>query len=103
MQTDVRARTTSPGATIDPNVDVRGYGVEATDGPVGKVDEATYDAGSGYLVVDTGPWIFGKTVMLPAAVIRSIDETGELVFLDCTKDEVKHAPELDGAQISDGS
>ena len=47
-----------------------GYSVEALDGGIGKIDEASYDVGAGYLVVDTGPWIFGKKVMLPAGVVE---------------------------------
>jgi hypothetical protein len=31
-----------------------GYDVVATDGSIGKVDEATHDVGESYLVVDTG-------------------------------------------------
>ena len=62
---------------MEPNVDVSGYDVEATDGSIGKVDEATYDTGRSYLVVDTGPWIFGKKVMLPAGVVRDIDDERE--------------------------
>ncbi|GLY29274.1 hypothetical protein [Kineosporia sp. NBRC 101731] len=34
---------------------------------------ATYDTDSSYIAVDTSPWIFGKKVLLPAAVIRSVD------------------------------
>ena len=47
-----------------------GYEVEALDGSIGKIDKATRDsAGMGYVVVDTGPWIFGKKVMpLPCSV-----------------------------------
>ena len=47
-----------------------GYDVEAMDGGIGKIDEASYDVGAGYIVVDTGPWIFGKKVLLPAGVIE---------------------------------
>ena len=72
-----------------PTVDITGFEVEATDGSIGKVDEATYETGRSFLVVDTGPWIFGKKVMLPAGVIRSIDETEEKVFVNRTKDEIK--------------
>jgi hypothetical protein len=36
-----------------------GFDAEATDGSIGKIDEATYDVGSSFVVVDTGPWIFG--------------------------------------------
>ena len=80
---------------------VVGYGVEATDGSIGKVDDATYDVGSSYLVVDTGPWIFGKKVMLPAGVIESVDPEGERIVVDRSKDEIKNAPELDEATLDD--
>ena len=58
---------------------LNGFGVEAVDGSIGKIDEATYDVGSSYIVVDTGPWIFGKKVMLPAGVIERIDYDDETV------------------------
>ena len=32
-----------------------GYSVEALDGGIGKIDEASNDVGAGYLVVATGP------------------------------------------------
>jgi hypothetical protein len=60
------------GTSTSPR-NVVGYDVEARDGSIGKVDDATYDTDSSYLVVDTGPWIFGKKVMLPAGVIESVD------------------------------
>ncbi len=105
MHTDVWTyrEASGSGTTIDPNVDVRGYEVEATDGSIGKVDGATYDVGNSYLVVDTGPWIFGKKVMLPAGVIRSIDATEERVFVDRTKDQIKHSPEFDDSMLKDKS
>jgi hypothetical protein len=37
--------------------------IEATDGDIGKVDKAnneTDETDSSYLLVATGPWIFGK-------------------------------------------
>jgi hypothetical protein len=77
------------------DVDLAGFTVEADDGSIGKIDEATYDTGSAYLIVDTGPWIFGKKVMLPAGTIKSIDTFGQKVFVDRTKDEIKNAPEFD--------
>jgi hypothetical protein len=86
---------------LDTNVDVSGYDVEAADGSIGKVDEATYETGRSYLVVDTGPWIFGKKVMLPAGVVRGVDADQEKVFVDRTKDEIKHAPEYDESRADD--
>jgi len=82
------------GANIR-STDVTGYGVEALDGSIGKIDEATYDTGSGYLIVDTGTWIFGKKVMLPAGVVLRVDTTDEKVYVNRMKDEIKDAPELE--------
>ncbi|WP_370468450.1 PRC-barrel domain containing protein [Streptacidiphilus sp. P02-A3a] len=56
-----------------PATDLTGYRVEASDGHIGKVDEHSQEAGAGYLIVDTGPWIFGKQVMLPVGTITRID------------------------------
>jgi hypothetical protein len=77
------------------DIDLYGFSVEARDGSVGKVDDARYDAGMSYVVVDSGPWIFGRTVMLPAGVVDRIDLENETVFVALTKDEVKHAPTFD--------
>ena len=81
--------------------DIVGYAVEAKDGSIGKVDEATHDVGSSYVIVDTGPWIFGKQVMLPAGVIERVDPEEEKVYVDATQDEIKNAPELDEVLRSD--
>jgi hypothetical protein len=75
--------------------DLTGYSVEAIDGSIGKIDEASNEVGNGYIVVDTGPWIFGKKVMLPAGVLRDVDPDSETVFVNRTKDEIKNAPEFD--------
>jgi hypothetical protein len=96
-------RETIVGGVGSGSTDIVGFGVEALDGSIGKVDEATYDAGSAYIVVDTGPWIFGKKVMLPAGVVRDIDAREEKIFVNRTKDQIKDAPEFDESQISDDS
>ena len=72
-----------------------GYTVEALDGKIGKIDEATGETGSSMLIVDTGPWIFGKKVLLPAGVVERVDPDTETVFVSRTKDEIKNAPEFD--------
>src|SRR6059058_5672055 len=84
-----------------PNVDLSGFKVEALDGSIGKVDEATYETGDSFVVVDTGPWIFGKKVMLPAGVIRDIDLDTETVFVNRTKDQIKNAPAFDEQRYRD--
>ena|SRR5687767_12213678 len=81
--------------------DLTGFAVEARDGGIGKIDEATNDVGGSFLVVDTGPWIFGKKVMLPAGVVERVDFDTETVFVDRTKDEIKNAPEFDEGMYRD--
>jgi hypothetical protein len=78
--------------------DLTGYKVEATDGHIGKVDEHSQEVGAGYLVVDTGPWIFGKHVLLPAGTVTSIDTVNQTVQIGRTKEEIKNSPEFDKAK-----
>ena len=80
---------------LSPAPDLTGFDVEATDGHIGKIDEATLAEGNTCLVVDTGFWIFGKKRMLPAGVIQSIDRDGKKVYVSMTKDEIKGAPDYD--------
>jgi hypothetical protein len=83
------------GVDMARGVDLTGFSVEALDDGIGKIDEATYETTQSYIVVDTGPWIFGKKVLLPAAVVQRVDLDSETVFVDRTKDEIKNAPEFD--------
>lgn len=77
--------------------DLVGYKIAATDGDIGKIDEATYETGAASVVVDTGPWILGRKVVLPAGVIQRIDHEDRKVHVDRTKDEIKDSPEYDDA------
>ena len=82
---------------------VVGYEVESIDGSIGKIDDATFETDTGYIVVDTGPWIFGKKVMLPVGVMRNVDHENEKVFVNRTKDEIKNSPEFDDTLRHDES
>jgi hypothetical protein len=83
------------------DIDLTGYSVEAVDGGIGKIDEATHDVGASYIVVDTGPWIFGKKVTLPAGVSDRIDTESETVYVAVTKDDIKSSPEFDEDAVVD--
>jgi hypothetical protein len=76
-------------------LDLSGFSVEATDGSIGKVDETTHEVGSGSLIVDTGPWIFGRKAIIPAAFISRIDENDRRIWVNLTKDQIQNAPEFD--------
>jgi len=76
-------------------LDLTGFDVEATDGKIGTVSDASRDVSNSFVVVDTGPLIFGRKVMLPAGTISSVDTLERKVFVDLTKDRIKNAPEFD--------
>jgi hypothetical protein len=80
-----------PGTPID----LTGYRVEATDGRIGSIDEASKEADAKYLVVDTGPWIFGKKVLLPVGTVARVEHLERVVHVDRTRDQVKDSPAFD--------
>jgi hypothetical protein len=94
-----------PGSSFDPwryrsdvnlaGADLAGYKVEAADGSIGKVDEASHEMNAACIVVDTGPWIFGKKVLIPAGTVHHVDHEDRKVYVDRTKEQIKSAPEFD--------
>ena len=92
MRTDL---WTYPDQYLVETLDIEGFDVVAADGEIGHIDEATYDVSSSYVVVDTGPWIFGRKVLLPAGVIQQIDQADRKVFVRLTKQQIKDSPEFD--------
>ncbi|GAA2772305.1 PRC-barrel domain containing protein [Streptomyces lavendulae] len=74
--------------------DLTGYKVEAVDGSIGKVDKHSDEVGDAYLVVDTGVWIFGKEVLLPASTVISIDLEQRTIHVERTKEQIKDSPEF---------
>lgn len=80
-------------AEVTPELDLTGFRVIARDGQVGKVDEATLDAGDSYLVVDTGMFSL-KRVVLPAGLVDNVNVEDRSVHVDCTKKQIRNAPEI---------
>lgn len=76
---------------------IRGYSIQARDGNLGRVDDLLFDDVSWtmrYLVADTA-WLFGRKVLLSAAVagIPQADDTVVPVML--TKQQVEDSPSVD--------
>jgi len=82
-------------------LDLSGYSVETRDGEAGKVDQATYEDGRSFLVVNTGPPLLGKKVVVPAALVRRVDQVAEALELEVTKDALESAPEADDERLGD--
>jgi hypothetical protein len=69
-----------------------GYDVEAADGGIGKIDQASTEVNRQYLVVDTGFWIFGKKRLIPAGMVSRVDHADRQVFMSMTKDRSRTRP-----------
>ncbi|HEX2112375.1 MAG TPA: hypothetical protein VHF67_12575 [Gaiellaceae bacterium] len=98
----VRRGRAGIGAEVE-ELDLTKFSAEATDGDVGKVDSASYEPGASFIVVDTGPLVLGKKVLVPAGLVRSIDDVGQTVEIDLAKDQVENAPGVDEERIRDES
>jgi hypothetical protein len=84
-------------------LDLTEFSAEATDGEVGKIDSATYEPGASFIVVDTGPPVLGKKVVVPAGLVRSVDDVGQIVRVSLAKDEIENAPDVDEDRLGDES
>ncbi|MFD3699840.1 PRC-barrel domain containing protein [Streptomyces sp. NPDC058646] len=69
-----------------------GFTVEASDGVIGHVDRQQDRSGMQHLVVDTGVWVFGRSVLIPAGAIARIDTEAQAVTVSATQEEIKNAP-----------
>ncbi|MFC8872664.1 PRC-barrel domain-containing protein [Streptomyces sp. NPDC057148] len=72
--------------------DLTGCTVVATDGTIGHVDRQAEHFGMRHLVVDTGVWVFGRSVLVPVGMVRGIDPGARTVTVACTRAQVKAAP-----------
>ena len=76
------------------SVDVSGFEVVGPDGSIGTVDKASNDVRVNYIIVDTGDWLSGRQVILPAATVERIDSGVRKVILNRTRDDIRNAPEF---------
>ena len=76
------------------SVDLTGFEVVGRDGSIGTVDRESNDVRVNYVVVDTGDWLPGRQVMLPAYTVERIDPAARRVVVDRTRDDIRRAPDL---------
>ncbi|MFD9355162.1 PRC-barrel domain containing protein [Streptomyces sp. NPDC060031] len=81
--------------------DLIGYRVEASDGHIGSVDKHSEYVGKPFIVVDTGPWIFGRHVLVPTSLVARVDTENETVFVSATKEEIKDSPDYESGQTDE--
>lgn len=76
---------------------MRGYSIHATDGDIGVVDEFYFDDKTwtaSYLVVETGSWLSGRSVLISPTAIVKVDPILEKVYLTLTKEQVEKSPDV---------
>ncbi|MFB7456329.1 MULTISPECIES: PRC-barrel domain-containing protein [unclassified Streptomyces] len=72
--------------------DLTGFTVVAADGTVGHVDREGGRSGMRHLVVDTGVWVFGRSVMVPVGMVAGIDSAERRITVACSRGQIKAAP-----------
>lgn len=69
-----------------------------TDGDAGTVKDIYFDDehwAVRYLVVKTGGWLSGRTVLVSPWAVTSIDRSQATVNLNLTRDQIRNSPEID--------
>jgi sporulation protein YlmC with PRC-barrel domain len=77
---------------------IKGYTIAANDGHLGTVSDFLFDDVTWlvrWLVVDTGTWLSGRKVLLPASVLGHLDSERSEFSVRLTKQEVKDSPNID--------
>ncbi|AUY48076.1 PRC-barrel domain containing protein [Streptomyces sp. CB01881] len=87
-----------PGSHHAADLNLVGYEVEATDGPLGRVEQ---DAGD-HLLVDAGPWVQGTRLLVPVGLVARIDHLELVVHLDCPRARVRSAPPPAAVELTPG-
>jgi hypothetical protein len=80
-----------------------GCAVHASDGPLGEVIVSHIEIGRSYLVLQGGPWIDGRMLMIPAGIVESVDAQARVVLVGCTRAEIASAPPFEGDRYRDGA
>jgi sporulation protein YlmC with PRC-barrel domain len=78
-----------------------GYELMATDGEIGKVDDFLFsddDWFIRYLVGDTGPWIFGRKVLIATDSLIQPVWDSKTFPVNLTREEVKNSPDTNLAK-----
>jgi hypothetical protein len=76
---------------------IDGYAIAASDGQVGTVSDFLFDDASWlvrWLVVDTGNWLSGRKVLLPASALGHLDQPERHFSVRLTMQQVKDSPDI---------
>jgi hypothetical protein len=75
-----------------------GFAVDAANGDVGKVTDLYFDDQAWtvrYLVVDTGGWLSGRSVLISPMAVDSVDWQAQRIHLYLNRERVEEAPGIE--------
>lgn len=78
--------------------EVAGYQVHAADGDIGHIEGFIIDDSGWtirYLIMDTGHWLGGRTVLLPSDRLSRISWSDRSVATEMSRETIRLAPEYD--------
>lgn len=84
--------------------EVKGYGLRATDGDIGELDDILIDASSWritHLVADSRTWWPGGQVLVDRGMVEDISWSEHKILVGMTQDEIKQAPAYDSHMTMD--
>ncbi len=80
-----------------------GHHVSAQDGELGHVDDFLIGHDTWqirYLLLDTSNWLGGRSVLLSPRLVTGVDDSGRLLHVSPTRQEIKDGPRFDSIQAS---
>jgi hypothetical protein len=89
---------TQENATLNSIKKLEGYRILAGNAEVGTVAEAYFDDVQWvvrYLVVDTGGWLSGRTVLISPYAVKFIEQQSHAIAVNLTREQVEHSPGID--------
>jgi hypothetical protein len=80
------------GTEFSDELDLLGYRVVGTDEEIGLVADFVDANDQPAFVVDTGAWVVGQRILLPAGTVESIDHAARQIRVDRSGTEIREAP-----------
>ena len=81
--------------------DTLGHQIGAVDGDIGSLSDVLFDDASSkvrYLVVDTGSWLVGRSVLLGLAAVGQLEPDQKRISSGLSRQQVKDSPDVETHQ-----
>ena len=78
--------------------ELENYAIGATDGEIGHVTDFFFDDDAWvvrYLVVETGPWLWSRKVLISPYSLMEADWLHRRLPVRITREQVKNSPDID--------